>query len=327
MRLEKSVLLIRLARRMAASADGISLEEIAQDFAVDRRTAERMRDAVRDLFPQVEEIRDGRGKRFVIRSGLDAFLDVPTAEELADLALAAKSAEQEGLTSRAGNLRALASRVESRLKSDLRRRLAPDVEALAMVERIALRPGPRPANHDETLKALRQALLSMQRVSFGYEAADGEATKRRMIDPCGLLFGSVYYLVGRQTGRPDAVLWRLDRISDLRLEAAAASLPKDFDLAAYADRAFGVFQENPEDIVLRAQPEAAERAMAYRFHQHQSLEPQADGSVLIHMRVGGLLELCWHLVTWRGDITIEAPPSLKTMFRSEVERLSKVAAV
>jgi predicted DNA-binding transcriptional regulator YafY len=325
MRLEKSVLIIRLARRMAGSADGVSLEEIAQDFAVDRRTAERMRDAVRELFPQVEEIRDGRSKRFVLRGGLDPFMDVPTAEELADLALSAKAAEQEGLTSRAENLRTLASRVESRLKSDLRRRLAPDVEALAMAERIALRPGPRPGDHDAVLRGLRQALLSMQRVSFDYPLADGEGNARRVVDPCGLLFGAVYYLVGRQIDRPNAVLWRLDRISGVRLEAATASLPAGFDLAAYAERTFGVFQEEPEDIVLRAQPEVAERALAYRFHQHQRLEPQNDGSVLIHMRVGGLLELCWHLVTWRGDIAIEAPSRLKVMFRSELARLSSVA--
>lgn len=325
MRLEKSVLIIRLARRMAGSADGMSLEEIAQDFAVDRRTAERMRDAVRELFPQVEEIRDGRNKRFVLRGGLDPFMEAPTAEELADLALAAKAAEQDGLPSRARNLRNLASRVEGRLKTDLRRRLAPDVEAMAMAERIALRPGPRPADHSEVLRSLRQALLSMQRVSFVYPAAEGDAPTRRDVDPCGLLFGAVYYLVGRQIGRPEPVLWRIDRICELQIEAAPASVPEGFDLAAYAERTFGVFQEEPEDILLRAVPAAASRALNYRFHQHQRLEPQGDGSVLIHLRVGGLLELCWHLVTWRGEVTIEAPLSLKTMFRSELERLGTVA--
>nr|WP_240902924.1 WYL domain-containing protein [Caulobacter sp. SLTY] len=323
--MEKAVLIIQLARRMASSADGVSLEEIAQEFSVDRRTAERMRDAVRELFPQVEEVREGRGKRFVLRGGLDAFMDVPTAEELADLTLSAQTAEQDGQASRAKNLTTLAGRIQGRLKSDLRRRLAPDVEALAMAERIALRPGPRPGECEQTLRTLRQGLLALQKVSFLYASTEGEPATRRLVDPCGLLFGSVYYLVGRQAERPEVVLWRLDRISAARVEAAKAEAPADFDLAAYSERSFGVFQEEPEDIVLRVEPDAADRARSFRFHPSQRLEPQADGSVLIHLRVGGQLELCWHLFTWRGAITIEAPESLKALYRDEIDRLARSA--
>ena len=78
MRLDKATALLHLARRLAGSAEGLALEEIAAEFGVDRRTAERMRDAVRDLFPQLEEIREGRAKRFRIPGGLDPFFETPT---------------------------------------------------------------------------------------------------------------------------------------------------------------------------------------------------------------------------------------------------------
>ena len=47
MRHDKAAVVIELARRMAASAEGLTLEEMAQESGVGRRTAERMRDVMR----------------------------------------------------------------------------------------------------------------------------------------------------------------------------------------------------------------------------------------------------------------------------------------
>lgn len=321
MRLEKAAAVLRLSRRLAASAEGLSIDEIAAEFEVDRRTAERMRDAVRDLFPQMEEVRDGRTKRFLIRGGLDAFFEVPTVEELADLALAAEAAENDGLGARAESLRSLAGKVEARIKPGLRVRYAADVEALALAERIALSPGPRPVYDPAILRRLRSALLAMKQVRFSYHPS-GEATPVvRTVDPCGLLFGSVYYLVARRLGTPDPVLWRLDRMDDLELLDSASVMPDGFDLTAFADRSFGVFQEPVEDVVLRVAPAAASRAASYRFHPSQTFEAQDDGGLVVRLRAGGLLELCWHLFTWRGEIEILGPARLKVMMDQELARL------
>ena len=58
MRHDKAAMVIDLARGMAASAEGLTLNEMAAQLNVGRRTAERMRDAVLMLFPQVEEVSD-----------------------------------------------------------------------------------------------------------------------------------------------------------------------------------------------------------------------------------------------------------------------------
>ena len=71
MRHEKAARLLELARRLAASAEGLTLDEMAAALQVSRRTVERMRDAVREAFPQMEEIADPPTVRFRIPSGLD----------------------------------------------------------------------------------------------------------------------------------------------------------------------------------------------------------------------------------------------------------------
>ena len=51
MRHEKAARLLDLARMLASSAEGLTLDEMAERLGVGRRTAERMRDAVREAFP------------------------------------------------------------------------------------------------------------------------------------------------------------------------------------------------------------------------------------------------------------------------------------
>ncbi len=54
-RFEKLETLLRVALDMRGNADGLSLAEIERDYAVSRRTAERMRDAIERVFPQMKQ--------------------------------------------------------------------------------------------------------------------------------------------------------------------------------------------------------------------------------------------------------------------------------
>ena len=53
MRHEKAGQVLELARMLASTAEGLTLDEMAQRLSVSRRTVERMRDAVRDVFPHI----------------------------------------------------------------------------------------------------------------------------------------------------------------------------------------------------------------------------------------------------------------------------------
>ena len=64
---EKMYDLFDLAFVMQETSIGVSLEEIEQKYNVSRRTAERMRNALKIYFPQMEEIDTGeRTKRWRI---------------------------------------------------------------------------------------------------------------------------------------------------------------------------------------------------------------------------------------------------------------------
>ena len=92
MRHEKAIRLLELARLLASNAEGLTLDEMAQELDTTRRTAERMRNAVRELFPQLEEIDDPPSRRYRLSGGLDSLFQAPDAEELSALRSAAENA-------------------------------------------------------------------------------------------------------------------------------------------------------------------------------------------------------------------------------------------
>lgn len=317
MRHEKAGRLLELARLLASTAEGLTLDEMAERLDVGRRTAERMRDAVREVFPQLEEVEDPPTRRFRIPSGLDGLFQAPTAEELAALASAAETFAAQGASARTQALRTLEQKVLSATRAAARRRLAPDLEALLQAETIAVQAGPRPFEDDIVLQAVREALKGLSTLSFRYEG--GSAPGRiREVAPYGILFGRANYLVAAE-GEGTPRNWRLDRIRDVAVTGRPARRDPGFSLQDYADESFGIYQDDTQDVILRILPASAEGALRWRFHSNQTVEQQADGSVIVRFRASGMRELAWHLFTWGDQVQVLAPDVLRQTLVEQIE--------
>ena len=319
MRHEKAAALLGLARRLAASAEGLTLDEIGAACQVGRRTAERMRDALADLFPRMEEVADGASKRWRIPAGLDGFFNAPTTEELTELAKAAAGLRTAGAESRARTLEELQHKIEGAVRRATLARIAPDVEALAQAEMIAAAPGPRPFEDPAMIAQLREAILAQKAVRFRYRGGRTPGAAR-IVTPYGMIFGRANYLVAPAIGAAAPVNWRLDRIEQLEVLQAFAPRPESFSLTEYASRSFGIFQDKVEEVVLQVTPGGAEDALGWRFHPTQQVQKQADGSVTVRFRAGGMRELAWHLFTWGETVRILAPERLKAEMADQLAR-------
>ena len=317
MRHDKAAMVIDLARGMAASAEGLTLNEMAGQLRVGRRTAERMRDAVLMLFPAAEEVSDPPTKRWRIRGGLSAFEQAPTTTELVELTKAAQGLRAQGEVGRAASLEGLERKLKSAMRSTTLNRLAPDLEALVRAETIAVQAGPRPSADENVLATIRGAVLAQQPLGFTYSRPGAEA-RRRSVAPCGVMFGRANYLVAadRETGRIQT--FRLDRMSAVEAQDGMAPAPADFNLAAFASQSFGIYQDEIEDVVLKVSAQGATEARGWRWHPTQTLEDQPDGGVVVRFRASGMRELAWHLFTWGDQVEIVAPERLKTVMAEEL---------
>ncbi len=74
MRYDKTRKILELARALASSAEGLTLDEMCRAAGCERRTVERMRDTIREVFPQMEEIPDPRPSDFTsLKGSTDSF--------------------------------------------------------------------------------------------------------------------------------------------------------------------------------------------------------------------------------------------------------------
>ena len=307
--------LLRLALMLAGTRTGLTLDEIAQDLEVGRRTAERLRDALAGLFPQLEGWDDEeRVRRWRLPGGTLAGVAEPRAEAVAAVEGIARECASRGEADRAGLLRDAATTLRVLMRPAALLRAEPDIEALMQAEGIAMHPGPRSRLDPSILPTLRRAILEMRLVVIRYGGLAAEALATRVLCPYGTLYGGNgrTWLVAHVEELPELRLWRLDRIASMDLLDRCYNRREGFDLASYAARSFGVFQEEPIDVVLRVAPEAADDAACWLFHPSQTLEREADGALLVRFHAGGVQEMCWHLFTWGVAVTVLAPNHLHT---------------
>lgn len=314
--------LVRMAMQMQGRADGLSLDDIGQTFEVSRRTAERMRDAIRDAFPQTEELVElGGRKRWRLPPGTAGRLADPTVDDIAALHRGAELARQSGDILTAEHLDTLSDRLRARLSGPKRTRLEPDIAALLEADGVALRPGPRERIPEGTFSILREAILASVWIDTDHRArVSGLLSRNARIGPLAILFGEGrQYLVAFSDYAQDVRLFALSGFERVNLTEDVFECPEGFDLQTWMERSFGIWQEDIYDIVWRFTPEAAPEARLYLFHPSQAMSDEADGSLLVSFRAGGLREMCWHLFRWGDQVEILSPPELRAAMIAQTD--------
>ena len=311
---------VRLAVRLQGTPGGLTLDDIRADFSVSRSTAERMRNAVEAAFGPLDLVDTDDAKRhWRLRSDAVRRLVAIAPEELAEFESAASALERVGLEERAGTLRDFATKVRATLRTESLVLLEAELEALVQAEGLAMRAGPRPRLDAGLLSALREAITTRRLVKFRYLAQSTGLESWQRVRPLGLLYGNRAFLVASSDWGEEPRLWRLANMSELRISEETFERDPDFDLARYAKRSFGTFQEEPVEVVLRFAPAAARDASNFVFHPDQATEANDDGSLTVRFEAGGIDEMCWHLFTWGESVTIEKPLRLR-------RRLSEMSA-
>ena len=310
--------LMQLATMMSSRHRGVTLDQVKEEFEVSHRTAQRMMRAIEQQFPEVQTSNDEEGhKRW--RIGEIIFKDLITvkAEELAALELGIKHLQRDGLKLESRELEILRDKIKA-LIPRAKLRIEADHDAILEAQGFVARPGPRPKMDQDVYVALIEAIKSCRFVTFSYKSVSDKSMKQRYVAPYGFLSGIRRYLIAYDPkDKRGSVLktYRVDVIENVKVSEEYFTRPKDFDLQAFADQAFGVFQRDgtQEDIVWRFIPEAAPHAAGYLFHPSQTEEYLPDGSLIIRFRATGLLEMAWHLYAWGDKVEVVEPKALRDM--------------
>ena len=315
-RMSKLDRVLSLVHLLSDAGDGLTLDDMARELGVNRRTAERLRDLV-SLHFDLEEWTDDRRKYFRIRGSLRRAYTRPTAAEIAALNAVALAERRQNAT-QAPLLESLLAKVKGALDESEKRRIDPDLSPLARLQRVRVPPGPAIEVDPAVLAAIQHAILTGTCVEFDYQSAEADEPQWRRVIPYGLIHGAITYLIGQIPGwDDDPITFRLDRMSDPQASDVFGEPPEDWDLDAWQAQSFGVWREEDYDIVLRVLPDGVQRARNWRFHPNQVLEEDGD-CLIVRFRAGGLWEIADHVFTWGGDVEIEGPKELREVMRSKI---------
>jgi predicted DNA-binding transcriptional regulator YafY len=306
---ERAKDLLKLAIWMQGSTTGVSLDDIQREFAIQRRTAERMLDAVKDLFDISEPCRIEEQRRYWSLPAGRLQLLTATADELAHLAAAASTLRQQNRSDTAEALDSLGTKVRAAMDKRVLNRVEPDLELLMQAEGLAMRPGPRVKLDPAIVASLRTAILKSHKIRIRYRTSGAGRVSWHKLCPYGFLYGNRPYLIAFSRN-PEILDFRTYRLSNIiEVEETDEPFERDptFSLDAYARRSFGVFQEEPFDVVWKFTPEAAVDAREFVFHPDQVTEDLPDGSLVVRFRAGGAREMAWHLYTWGDGVEVVEP--------------------
>lgn len=318
-RMAKLDRLLALVHALSETTEGLTLDEMAERLGVNRRTAERMRDIIARHF-DLDEVADDRRKRFLIRDSLRRVYTRPTAAEVAALQAEVDGRTLAGQAARAEQLASLLAKVKGALDEREKRRLDPDLDALARLQRTMVTAGPIATVAPETVTVIQSAILAGRCVEFHYATEERPEARWRRVIPYGLVHGPLTYLLGKMPGRDDQpVYFRLDRMTKAMISETLGCAPHDWDIDAWLVESFAVWRDEKHDVVLRVPSLSAARARDWRFHRLQQIEELTDGGLCIRFTTGGMRELAEHLFAWGGDLVIEGPEALVEVMRERID--------
>ena len=167
-RLRKAEEIIELAMMFQNSFRGLCIDDIKEHFECSRRSAERMKTLLFDMFPEkIEEVESNdKKKRWRFAKGTMNSLIAFNANDFANLEYLKGLSNDEN---KQKELDELISKIKALTPQKNARGLETDIEAIMESEGFAVRQYPRIKTDSKTMELLRDAMLSFKRIRFNYD--------------------------------------------------------------------------------------------------------------------------------------------------------------
>lgn len=302
--------ILELAIFMESRPQGVTLSDIMQRYNVSRRTAERMRDSLTCIFPQVDEIEtDDNQKHWGFLNYSISSLISFNPKEIANIEqLQRRTTNKElknELSKTIEKIKALGKKNKNSIENN--------IELFMQTEGYAIRQMPQYKISQDTLITIREGVQQCKIVKGIYH------DKKRFIEPLGLIYGDKIYLIAREKAKGDDIYnYLLHKFSNLELSDETFDR-KDFNLQEYSKQSFGVYHGEILNVKLLFSKELAKEASNYNFHPTQKGKFNNDGTYELSFKASGNKEIIWHVFKWGEDCKILAPKSLRIEYKKYLE--------
>jgi predicted DNA-binding transcriptional regulator YafY len=158
---------------------------------------------------------------------------------------------------------------------------------------------------------LNKSIGEQLRINMGYKALNQESPAWRKVDPYAIwVFSGTFYLIAYCHQRRDVRIFLLDRIQDIEPTSESFEPPADFDVDEYMEGSLGVFRGKPRTVKLRFSSSLASYIQETLWHPSQTVVEEADGSIILSMKVAVNQELEGWVLRWGEQVCVLYPAEL-----------------
>ena len=308
-RLNKADDIIELGLMFQSSSCGISINDIAEKFECSRRSAERMKTVLFEKFPEkVEEVPSyDRKKRWRFKKGTMNCLISFSANDFANLEYLKNLSNNEG---KKKEIDELVEKIKALTPQQNMTGLNNDISAILETEGFAVRQYSGVKVEPKTLEMLRNSMLTFRKIKFNYLEKDVT------LNPYGIVISGKYYLVGFNENRNALRTYKIDKIKDLEVLDEYFDKDEAFNLKDWCNNSFGIYQEEPLNIVLEFNKEVKEDVLNYHFHPTQKVKELKNGNVEVRFTSGGTYAICQELFKWGTNVKVKSPEDFKDYYKT-----------
>lgn len=311
-RLNKTEEIIELAMIFQNSFCGLCIDDIQAHFECSRRSAERMKALLFDLFPEkIEEVptSDKKKRWRFVKGTMNAFIKF-SANDFANLEYLKGLSNDEN---KKKEIDELIAKIKALTPQKNLQSLDTDVSAIMESEGFAIRQYSGVNIKPDVLEQLRTSMLAFKKIQFDYPIKN--ETKTITLNPYGLIIADKYYLVGFNEYVNSLRQYRVDKITSLAILDEYFEKDEKFSLSEFCNNSFSVYQEEPLNITLEFDKSVADDVLNYYFHPTQEMKTLESGNVQVKFTSGGTYAICQELFKWGCNVQIKKPTQLKNYYK------------
>lgn len=306
--------ILDLAIFMGSKIQGVTISEIAERYNISRRTAERMRDSLTCIFPQIDELEtNDTQKHWGFTNFSIGNLISFTPEEIANIeqlkGLTNNSKLSDDIQKTTEKLKALSRKSNLNIQNN--------IELIMQTEGLAVHQKPRYKIDIEIFEKVRNAIQNNFVIKCVYH------NKERFLEPLGLIYGEKTYLIAKEKAKGNGIYnYILHKFEKIELTNKIFE-KTDFNLKEYSNKSFGVYQGDILDVELEFSADVANDAEQYSFHPTQKMKKDKNGNLIVSFKASGEKEIVWHVFKWGKLCKILAPKSLKEYYQKYLHEVLK----
>jgi predicted DNA-binding transcriptional regulator YafY len=305
---------------------GATIDELAEELGVDRRTVYRIRETLEELkFPLYEDDShlDGR-KRFRFDDNyLKKLPNICVPElsfSLAEL-VAISFLRGNGRLFRGTEIEHNIEAAFGKLDAFVPDGLAKSLEKVKTLFVPAAKFAKDYSGKEEIINALTDAVFQQRTCGVEYHSFHDDKTKSFRIDPLRFFErdGGLYLFV-RTTDYGHIRVLAVERILKIDMEEAQFDYPEDFDPEALLDGAFSIVYDEPIEVKILFSPEVARYIKERVWAKGQKITSCEDGSVILEMTTSGWIDMKRWVMSFGADAVVVEPGELREEIREELGR-------